>query len=183
MKNIGYFEKVSYKQFEADVKDNEELYSHICNSNIDIPEIYRTMQLPQRATPGSAGYDFFFPFNDYMLSDKETIVIPTGIKVDIKDEWFLGLFPKSSFGLRYRIKLDDTVSVIDGDYYNCINNEGHIIVKMTNLNSNKQVKKIHRGDGYCQGIFLEYGITGDDSPKERMRLGGFGSTNNPNHYV
>lgn len=172
MRNVGYFEKVSFDQFK---RDTERLDIYTKYTEPILKALYDEIELPCRATKGSAGYDFFFPYNKYVLSHGESIVIPTGIKVKVIDEWFLGLFPKSSFGNEYRIKLDDTVSVIDSDYYNCERNEGHIIVKMTNNDKKLRPMPIYKGQGYCQGVFLEYGIVDNDNATG-IRVGGFGST-------
>lgn len=176
MNNIGQFEKVSLKQFSNDWKNtfqNVNFIKHI--SDNDIANIYNNIQLPERATLGSAGYDFKSPL-DFKLRTRQSITIPTGIRVKIDDNWALFVFPRSSLGFKYRLQLDNTIGVIDRDYYNS-NNEGHIFVKLTNdCKRNKDVT-IKRGDKICQGIFIKFGITYDDyKTKKQVRNGGFGST-------
>ena len=169
------FEKVSYKQFESDVLENMiDIFGHTINKDY-IPLFYDKITLPRRATKDSAGYDFFFPFPSRSLQSGSAIHIPTGIKVKIPEGWWLGLFPKSSLGISYRVQMDDTIAVIDGDYYNCAMNEGHICVKLANNDRNKRLLRIDTGDSYCQGIFLPYGISKDDNVT-RIREGGLGST-------
>ena len=87
--------------------------------------------MPKRATKGSAGYDFFAP-ETFSLNPKETIKIATGIRAKIADGWVLAIFPRSGLGFKYRLTLDNTVGIIDSDYFNA-ENEGHIFIKMTNL--------------------------------------------------
>ncbi|MDD4126044.1 MAG: deoxyuridine 5'-triphosphate nucleotidohydrolase [Eubacteriales bacterium] len=127
--------------------------------------------LPTRATSGSAGYDFRAPF-EFTLSPGDSITIPTGIRAKTEEGWVLMLFPRSGLGFKYRLTLDNTVGVIDSDYYNS-ENEGHIMVKLTNLGG--RILSVAKGGAFCQGVFLPYGITYDDVSEER-RDGGFGST-------
>ena len=122
---------------------------------------------------GSAGYDFFIPF-DLTLIPGETIKIPTGIRVQIDEGYFLQITPRSGLGFKFRLQLDNTLGIIDSDYYNS-SNEGHIFIKMTNLNSENKVLNVLQGQAVAQGIFLEFGITYDDDCEE-IRDGGFGST-------
>ncbi len=161
MKRIAEFEKVSLGQFAKDCKspDAEKIYEHI--------------RLPARATSGSAGYDFFAPF-DIELKPGETAKIPTGIRVKIEDGWFLGLYPRSSLGFKFRLQLDNTVGIIDDDYY-FSDNEGHILAKITNDTRENKPLKIPAGTGFMQGIFMPFGITTSDNA-QGIRNGGFGST-------
>lgn len=168
MKKIANFSKVSLNQYIIDMK------KHYDFNEETIIDIYNKIILPQRATIGSAGYDFKIPFR-IIINPKETKLIPTGIRVNIADGWVLLLFPRSSLGFKYRMQLDNTVGVIDSDYYNS-DNEGHIILKITNDTNEQKILEIENNKGICQGIFIEYGITIDDNTNEN-RNGGFGSTN------
>lgn len=167
MNRVGEFEKVSFEQFEKAV------------NSIGIPTegfvqaCYDAIVIPQRATSGSMGFDFKSPF-DFELSAGQTIKIPTGIRVRIDDGWGLAVFPRSSLGFKYRIQLDNTVGIIDSDYYYS-NNEGHIFIKITNDNKKNKTLSLKAGDGFAQGIFLQYGITYSDNA-QGVRNGGIGST-------
>ncbi len=134
-------------------------------------EDYNSLSLPKRATVGSAGYDFFAPFS-FSLEPKESVKIPTGVRVKIDDGWVLKIYPRSSLGFKYRLSLDNTVGIIDSDYF-FADNEGHIFIKMTNCGD--KPLSIEKGKAFAQGIFLEYGITFDDEVAA-SRTGGFGST-------
>lgn len=164
MKKIAKFEIVSQQQFntsyEADFGSADGVYSEL--------------KLPKRATKGSAGYDFYSPL-DFTLSPNETIKIPTGIRARIDDGWVLKIYPRSSLGFKYRAQLNNTVGIIDSDYYYS-DNEGHIFIKLTNDSKENKTLEIKKGDAFAQGIFVEYGITVDDDVNE-TRNGGFGSTN------
>ena len=158
-KRIAKFEKVSYEEFVKDFKDHNH------------QDVYDNLQLPKRATKYSAGYDFFLPY-DVCFKPNETVLIPTGIRVKIECNWVLKIFPRSSLGFKYMLKLNNTVGIIDADYYYS-QNEGHIFIKLTN-HSNQELN-LSKGSAFVQGIFLEYGITFDDDVNE-TRDGGFGST-------
>ena len=168
MKRIAKFYKVSKEQFEQDLKAAVPGYT-----DAEIQLIYDEIKLPKRATKGSAGYDFFssVAFN---LRPGETIKIPTGIRVEMEEGWVLSLYPRSGLGFKYRLQLNNTVGVIDSDYFHS-DNEGHIFVKLTNDSNEGKTVDIAAGTGMVQGIFLEYGITVDDDA-EGIRNGGFGST-------
>ena len=136
-------------------------------------EIYSGIKHPARATSGSAGYDIFTPY-DIRLAPNETVKIPTGIRVMIEDGWVLKIYPRSGLGFKYRLQLNNTVGIIDSDYYNS-DNEGHIFIKITNDTNEGKTIEIPAGTAFAQGIFVEYGITYDDNA-EGVRNGGFGST-------
>ena len=158
---------------------NEEDYCpawhECCEVNIEkeVEEIYHSIQLPKRATKGSAGYDFYSPI-DFELNPGQTIKIPTGIRVRIENGWVLGLYPRSGLGFKYRLQLNNTVGIIDSDYYNS-DNEGHMFVKLTNDSNEDKSLSLKVGQGMVQGIFFEFGIVEDDDVTEE-RNGGFGST-------
>lgn len=175
MRKVAKFEKVSYEQFKKDLLDS--INSNIVNFDIEdntvIKEIYDNIKLPKRATIGSAGYDFFSPIN-ISLNPNETIKLPTGVRVCIDDGWVLKCYPRSGLGFKYRMQLNNTVGIIDSDYYYS-ENEGHIMFKITNDTNENKTIVIDAGSGFAQGIFVEYGITIDDNVTE-IRNGGFGST-------
>lgn len=168
MKRIAQFLKVSPHIFEEAM--GEALPR--CTAG-EIQEMYRQLRLPERATRGSAGYDFFAPFS-FSLAPGDTVKIPTGIRVRMDEGWVLKLYPRSGLGFKYRLQMDNTVGIIDSDYFDS-DNEGHIFIKMTNDSNQGKTVELARGTGFAQGIFLEYGITVDDEA-DGARNGGFGST-------
>jgi len=135
--------------------------------------VYDQVRLPRRATAGSAGYDFFTPAG-IALNPGETIKIPTGIRAWMEPGWVLKCYPRSGLGFKYRLQLDNTVGIIDSDYFYS-DNEGHMFIKVTNDGHEGKTLTLEAGDGFAQGIFVEYGITVDDEATE-VRNGGFGST-------
>ena len=128
--------------------------------------------LPKRATAGSAGYDFVSPV-DVTIPGGETALIPTGIRAEMEQGWVLMLFPRSSLGFKYSMRLANTVGVIDSDYAYA-KNEGHIMVKLRNPLDTPV--SIGRGDRFCQGVFLPYGTAEEEDEVTAGRVGGFGST-------
>lgn len=170
MQKIAQFFKVSEGQFVSAMRENFPQYTEE-----DIRGFYEALSLPRRATRGSAGYDFFAPFA-FLLPAGESIRIPTGIRAQIDEGWVLKLYPRSGLGFKFRLQMDNTVGIIDSDYYDS-DNEGHIFVKLTNDSREGKTVDVAAGTGIVQGIFLEYGITVDDEA-EGVRNGGFGSTTN-----
>lgn len=133
---------------------------------------YEHIALPKRATVGSAGYDFYVPY-DIEIAPKETAVISTGVRAKIEEGYMLALFPRSGLGFRYRMQLNNTVGIIDSDYY-FSDNEGHIMAKVYNGSSEQSII-LAAGTAFMQGVFIPFGITVDDDASG-MRNGGFGST-------
>jgi dUTP pyrophosphatase len=101
-------------------------------------------------------------------------LVPSGIRVKIEDGLVLVLVPRSSLGFKYRMQLDNTVGIIDADYYEA-DNEGHMMCKLINDSRERKTLRIEKGQGMVQGIFLPFGITVDDEA-DAQRTGGFGST-------
>lgn len=168
MKRIAGFHKVSFEQFCRDWLDT------FPDADLErIGEVYEGISLPGRATAGSAGYDFFAPMT-FSLKPGETIKFPTGIRVEMEEGWVLKCYPRSGLGFKYRLQLNNTVGIIDSDYFYS-DNEGHIFCKLTNDSNEEKSLLVEQGTGFMQGIFVEYGITWDDEAT-KVRNGGFGST-------
>ena len=124
---------------------------------------------------GGVGYAVYTTANTLSrLEPGQTALIPTGIRARMDSDWVLMIFPRSGLGFKYRLQLNNTVGVIDSDYYNS-DNEGHIFIKITNDSNEGKIVEVEAGGGFAQGIFLPYGITEDDKVTSG-RNGGFGST-------
>lgn len=165
MSNVNQFFKISPEQYEID-----NMASFGCESYDDI-------KLPKRATKYSAGHDFYAPM-DITIEPGLSVKIPTGIRVKLNPTSVLLCFPRSSLGMKYKLKLDNTVGVIDADYFNS-DNEGHIWVSMTNMSDDK-VCTIKKGEAMFQGVIVGYEKTVNDEVTT-VRNGGMGSTNNSNN--
>ncbi len=155
MRTKAKFEKVSYLQF-APYGDET---------------VYNGIKLPRRATSKSAGYDFYLP-RDLTVKPSETVTVATGIRVLMPDDWCLMIYPRSGLGFKFRLKLNNTVGIIDADYSDS-DNEGHIFVRMTN--ESDKTLELTSGSAFAQGVFTRYLLTEDDEVTE-LRNGGLGST-------
>lgn len=155
MRKLAKFEKVTFARFAPHGSES----------------IYNDIRLPRRATARSAGYDFFAP-DDITLEPGQTTTVATGIRALMPDNWCLLIYPRSGLGFKYKLRLNNTVGVIDADYADS-DNEGHIFVRMTN-ESDKRLD-IAKGTAFAQGIFTRYLLTEDDDASA-IRNGGLGST-------
>lgn len=167
MKKVAQFSKVSFEQFLTSWQDD------FGGTREEIKVIYDSIVLPKRATSGSAGYDIFSPV-DFTLEPNKTLKIPTGIRCEIAEGWVLKIYPRSGLGFKFRLQLNNTVGIIDSDYFYS-DNEGHIFIKITNDSNENKTVEVKKGTGFAQGIFVEYGITFDDDATA-VRNGGLGST-------
>ena len=167
MKKVAQFSKVSFEQFLTSWQDD------FGGTREEIKAIYDSIVLPKRATSGSAGYDIFSPV-DFTLEPNKTLKIPTGIRCEIAEGWVLKIYPRSGLGFKFRLQLNNTVGIIDSDYFYS-DNEGHIFIKITNDSNENKTVEVKKGTGFAQGIFVEYGITFDDDATA-IRNGGLGST-------
>ena len=128
--------------------------------------------LPKRATSHSAGYDICTT-EDALLEAGDTVVLKTGLKAYMGADEVLLIFIRSSIGIKHDITLSNGTGVIDSDYYNNEDNEGHIHIALTNCGYNDFL--ITKGDRLAQGVFVKYLITDDDTASG-VRSGGIGST-------
>ena len=154
------FEIISKEQFDKDFKDFN------CN--------YEDIILPKRSTNKSMGYDFFLPI-DIEFKSKEIIKIPTSIKVSMYDDEFLGIYDRSSTGFKYNIRMCNQVGLIDADYFNNMDNEGHIWIALQNHSDKDYFFK--KGDKLVQGVFQKYLLVENEKEVNGVRNGGLGSTN------
>ena len=146
------FEKISFDQFKKDIKDDKELYD--------------SYSLPKRETKNAAGYDFYAIY-DYTLKPGEIKKIPTGIKVSMESDDVLFLIDRSGMGFKYNVRLTNQVGVIDADYYNNNDNEGHMWIRIQNEGDKDYIVK--KGEGMIQGVFIKYLKTDDDIENETER--------------
>ena len=154
------FEKISFEQFKKDIKDDKELYDNY--------------KLPERKTKCSAGYDFL-AIEGFEIAPGEIKKIPTGIKALYPDDEALMLYVRSSMGFKWNVRLCNQVGVIDADYYNNPDNEGHMWLALQNHGD--KTFKVEKGQGFGQGIFMKYYTVDNENKIENERTGAFGSTN------
>ena len=153
------FEKISFEQFKIDISDDKILYDNY---------LY-----PKRSTEKSAGYDFE-SLIDFTLRPGENIKIPLGFKVYMEADEVCLLLVRSSMGFKYNVRMCNQVGVIDSDYVDNSENEGHMWIKLYNEGEEDFIVK--KGDKIAQGIFIKYLKIDNDSTVSK-RNGGIGSTN------
>ena len=172
------FEKVSVEEFSKCVRsclkpgETERIFQE------KVDYFKNMLTVPMRSTGGSAGYDFICPY-DVCIKPGEIAKIPTGIKVELEKDKFLGIYIRSSFGTKRNLELTNKVCIIDSDYYNNERNEGHILEFVRN--NNDVPVTIKQGEAFCQGIIQTFfTVEGDEYGKGPKRVGGIGSTDNQN---
>ena len=154
------FEKITFDQFKKDIKEDKSLYD--------------SYELPNRSTKYSAGYDFK-AIESFTIKPGERIIIPTGVKVSMGQNEMLMLLVRSSMGFKYNIRMCNQVGIIESDYYNNPNNEGHMFIALQNEGIEDYLVK--KNDKYAQGVFTNFLIVDDERKIENERTGGLGSTN------
>ena len=154
------FEKISYDQFKKDFEDSKELYEKIT--------------LPVRSTKHSAAYDTK-SMEEKTLHPGDSLVFKTGLKVCMNPDEVLYIYSRSSMGYKYDVSLTNCVGVIDSDFYNNEDNEGHFKIKLINHGDKDFEVKI--GDRIAQGVFMKYLTVDDENEIINVRTGGIGSTN------
>ena len=163
MKKRG-FEKVSFETWKKAVS----------NDTLNVEEDYNDISMPVRKTKKSAGYDISSAIS-FTLLPGESKKVPTGLKAYMQDDEFLAIYIRSSLGIKKDIMLKNQVGIIDADFYNNPDNEGHFVVGI--VNNGKEAFTCNKGDAIAQGIFQKY-YTVDDEDESILanRIGGFGST-------
>lgn len=157
------------------------------------------IQLPKRATQGSAGYDFaasqqtvipsiwnvliknggLKKISEGTIADEnkeflKSTLVPTGIKAYMSQDEFLMLVNRSSNPMKNHLSLPNGIGIIDSDYYGNEKNEGEIFVQL--INYGLEDYTIEKGDRIAQGIFMPYETVSDEKDILSQRTGGFGSS-------
>ena len=169
------FEKVSFEQWASDI------------SLMGVPRMqlrmwYDQIRLPKQGSSKSMGVDFSLPYGVKILPHN-TIVIPTGIRwvceEDEQNKYGLLIVPRSSIGIKFGLRLANTVGVIDSDYFEA-ENEGHIMLIFENTTGNEV--SLEKGKAVAQGIITTYCIP-ENAESEEQRTGGIGSTDNTEGHI
>lgn len=135
-------------------------------------DIQKIIDLPKRSTSRSAGYDFTSP-SYVFIQPGQTKKIPTGIKAYMLPDEYLAIHIRSSLGIKHNLMLANCTGIIDSDYYSNPDNDGEIIIAITNLGT--ETHEIKFGERFAQGIFCKYLIVDNDNTTTN-RIGGIGST-------
>lgn len=132
----------------------------------------RDIHIPARKTAGSAGYDIESAA-DADVEPGKIHIVPTGLKAYMENDEYLAIHIRSGIGIKHGIMLANNTGIIDSDYYNNEDNEGHIMCAL--YNSTDKVFHVRRGDRIAQGIFVKY-LAADEDKAGGKRTGGIGST-------
>lgn len=128
--------------------------------------------LPERKTAKSAGYDLAAA-ETVVLQPQTVTVVPTGLKAYMGDDEYLSIFIRSSLAFKKGLMLANSTGIVDSDYYNNSDNEGHIMIAYYNTKDTPYT--IEKGERIGQGIFMKY-LTMTDDSASGIRTGGIGST-------
>ena len=138
------------------------------NSNIN---------LPVRSTKNSAGYDVEAAEDCIIPAFKpgqKPTLVKTGIKAYMESDEVLILANRSSNPGKKGLILANSIGVVDSDYYENPDNDGHIMYAFFNFKAEEV--EIKKGERIGQAIFQKYLVT-DNDIAQGERTGGFGSTN------
>lgn len=125
-------------------------------------------QLPTIGTGLSAGHDFYLP-DPVIINPGETVLVPTGITAWMQDDEVLELHIRSSLAVKRKIRLGNSVGIIDADYYG-----KNIGAYLENFGS--EVVVLDKGERVMQGIFYKYLRSVNSEVLQSERTGGYGST-------
>jgi len=149
---------------------------------IERPELFNQLGgIPKPATSGSAGYDIFACIEkEITIFPGETVKIPTGFSMHIKDPNWSALFiPRSGLGSKKGLVIGNLVGLIDSDY------QGECFLPVWNRNLNTENHrtgiKITPGERITQMIFVpvaqpRFNLVENFSNETERGQGGFGST-------
>lgn len=163
------YEKINKKEGEIEMKKERgfEIARGFENQEIN---------LPIRKTKYSAGYDIEAAEDVVIPSFKKGMaptLVKTGLKVYMQDDEMLLLYNRSSNPKKKGLIMANSVGVIDKDYYENPENDGHFMFAFYNIK--EEDIEIKKGEAIGQAIFQKY-LVSDDDVAEGERLGGFGST-------
>lgn len=133
-------------------------------------------KLPARGTPYSACVDFYACEDVILRPGTISNIIPTGVKAYMKEDEGLLLYARSSIAKKHGLRMSNSVGVIDADFYNNIDNEGHITFLYDNI-TDKEVK-IAKHSRIGQGMFTKVLPIENVEILSNERVGGYGSTGN-----
>ena len=132
------------------------------------------INLPKRSTEHSAGYDIEAA-ETVRFAPGEIKLIPTGLKAYMQTGEVLYMYDRSSNPRKKGLVLINSVGVIDKDYYNNPDNEGHMFMQMRNFTDEEVL--VEKGERVVQGVFMPFLVAdGDENQEKEDRTGGFGST-------
>lgn len=173
-------------------KGEKEMTEHVRGFEVVSTYKDKGINVPKRATKGSAGYDLeaaedivipsiwkAMKITEEQLKEGEgeylkSTLVPTGIKAYMPEDEYLLLANRSSNPMKRQLALPNGIGVIDSDYYNNEGNEGEIFVQLINYSFDDVTVK--KGERIAQGIFQKYEVIDEEVDEHQTRIGGFGSS-------
>ena len=159
------------------IKENNKVEIHDYNNRVrgfERVSGFDKAVLPARKTTGSCGYDIhIYSTTPTTIKPHESKVFCTGIKAYMPRDEFLAIYIRSSIGIKKHLMLKNSVGIIDEDFYNNEDNEGHILVALYNYGD--EPVTLEPFERVAQGVFQKYGVVDNDNA-DQTRTGGIGST-------
>ncbi len=134
------------------------------------------INIPVRKTKYSAGYDIEAAEDVVIPSFKKGMnpsMVKTGLKAYMQDDEYLKLCNRSSNPKKKGLILANSIGVVDADYYENPDNDGHIMFAFYNIKDEDIT--IKKGEAIGQAIFEKF-LVADNDAASGERIGGFGST-------
>lgn len=173
------FEKVSFETYVNAFKpiylsivkaqsENGSSYGYKEDDMIESARaVYDHILIPTRSSRKAATYNFAFPFPEAELKPGTSITIPTGLKANCKPGWAVIVSVARSLGFKFRVQLDTTIEIYDEEYYNNPNNEGHIVLQLTNDNRDGYTVVLSGGDVIARAMVVPFGISTADEDQQK----------------
>ena len=119
-------------------------------ANLQVKRIHPEVDLPERATIGSAGFDLVAAIDEpIFLNPGESKLIPTGLAIYIKDPSVVAfILPRSKKGHKDGLVVGNLTGVIDSDY------QGQWFISAWNRNHDKAVE-IKPFEPIAQTVFMQ----------------------------
>ncbi len=140
--------------------------------NIKIKKLKDNAVVPTRGSKYAAGADLYSAENDLYIEDRQTVMIGTGIAMEIPEGYVGLVYARSGLACKEGLAPANKVGVIDSDY------RGEIKVALYNQSGQKKLVK--KGERIAQIViapFLAPEFTEVSELDETDRgEGGFGST-------
>ena len=140
---------------------------------INIKRLTDTAILPERGSAYAAGYDLFADVKEEVeIKAHETVMIPTGLAMEIPEGYFGGIFARSGLASKEALRPANCVGVVDADY------RGEVKVALHNDGEVSRV--IKSGQKVAQLVIVPFLTVDFDEVNELSEtvrgVGGFGST-------
>jgi len=161
------------RKFEVVREDARTAFSIFTDEKKKKHQFPKDIKLPTRADKGSAGYDFYIPY-DLELNPAKKTIIWTDVKADMNEDEMLLLFIRSSLAIKQGLMLSNNVAVIDKSYYGNESNDGNIGIPI--VNTTGITVHLKEGERIAQGVFTKFLTTDDDDTTSEERNGGIGSS-------